>query len=168
MQRNVLGIVGIAFVSAGCADWPRSQNIPSNDGSTPATDALGDLIEVDWTIVDESVDADGDDDGNDTISETASTYGTGELARGFGFAVRGALATTGWNKEMVRPSLTEGESCASTPLDALNIDDGFYIGDLDFYTLTIADGAAEPSPLVLCASVQSDDERLGWTCCWSR
>lgn len=147
------------LIGGACADWPRSQNLPANEGSTPSNGALGDLIRVDWTVAQET--NLGDVDYNDTITSSIEAYGTGEISRGNGITVYGSLQSTGWNKEMARPSLTLGESCATTTLDDVNIDEGFYIGDLDFYTLK-ATSETDGETVALCATVQSEEERLGW------
>ena len=161
MRLNVLGISGIVLISTACADWPRSQNIPSDDDTIAATGPLGDLIDIDWTVVDEQIDDGSEDDGNDTIPKSASQYGTADLSRGFGVTVQGTLSSTGWNKQMARPALTFGESCPEAVLDDLNIDDGFYIGDLDFYTVKVS-SEDNSDDLALCASVESEEDRLGW------
>lgn len=147
------------LIGSACADWPRSQNLPTNEGSTPSNGALGDLIRVDWTVAQES--NLGGTDLNDTISSSIAAYGTGEISRGNGITVYGTLDSTGWNKEMARPALTFGQDCATTTLDDVNIDEGFYIGDLDFYTLK-ATSETEEETVALCATIQSEEARLGW------
>lgn len=139
---------GVALVT-GCADWPRFDHLPGDDGSYAADTPPGSLVTVTWSRLDEPDPDPGDD-------PTAAALPSAALALGEGLLLAGALEGLGWSDEAAPASL-EDDACPGARGTRAPLPSGDYLGDVDVVLVELPEGAT------LCARLElGDTQGVGW------
>jgi hypothetical protein len=151
LKYPVLGT--LAVLMPACADWPRYGNLPEAPSNlVPSETDPRDMFEIEWEQFNENSGETGDLNDDPVTAGGSNPPPTLEL--GSGTSVSGSLSRIGWNQEMGVPSFPEVEC---EPQDAFQTvfpaDNGYYIGDVDFYVFSTGD-LGESSAL-LCGMVKA-------------
>jgi hypothetical protein len=98
---------------------------------------------------------------NASFAASIEAYGVVSAAPGLSLLYTGALRSSGWNK-LAAPSDSNGlgDGCETLDLSEAPLDEGFYVGDLDFYAFSVP--AEFEGEHTLCAIVESKTPSLGW------
>jgi len=138
---------GVALVT-GCADWPRFDHLPGDDGSLSSDVPPGSLVDVDWTELTEP-----DPDPGDLPH--ASGHPSATLHAGRGALLTGTLEGLGWSDEAVAETLTD-DDCPGAEGRRSPLPQGDYLGDVDYLVVELPDAAT------LCAEVRLEVDHVGW------
>lgn len=140
--------LALALVT-GCAEWPRFGNLPDDGALVPASTDPGSLVTIAWAPGLEGA-------GDDNDLPTGADVPLLDLAHGEGFLVRGTLDGLGWS-DTTEPEQITSASCAGATGTRSPLQDGDYLGDVDFFLVDVPVGST------LCARVMLDiDTTVGW------
>lgn len=136
-----------ACALASCANWPQYANMPDEEPLVPSSTDPGALIVVSWAMHDTEPSP------NDLPADAEVQL---TLGANHGALFAGALDGVGWSDDAA-PEPIVSEACGSTG-DRSPLEHGDYIGDVDFFPLTVdVEGEA-----LLCAEARFGDDSHGW------
>lgn len=134
--------LSLALLATGCAEWPRSSNLPDTSGQVPATD-VRELVQTTWSRLAE--------DGDFPFPSRVAT----PTAPGTGAIVEGVLDGTGWN-DNADARVVESAVCDGASRAIVFGIDGDWTGDVDGFAITVDE------PVRLCADLSGPDAETGW------